>query len=61
MQIQLSEHETNEMINALTSGLCYDGGHHKQYYLEKVLQILVGEREMLRMKSEEEWDDGIPA
>lgn len=59
--MQLSEHDFNEMVSALTSGLQYDGGHHKQYYLEKALKHLVGEPQMLDLKEREGWEDGLPA
>lgn len=61
VNMQLSQFQFNEIKNALTSGLCYDGGHHKQYYLERALHHLVGEDEFAYMKDMEEWDDGIPA
>ena len=59
--MQLSEHDFNEMMSALTSGLHYDRAQHKQYYLEKALKHLIGERAMLDLKDREEWEDGLPA
>ena len=59
--MEISEHAHTEMIGNLMNGLAFDGGHHKQYYLEQTLKYLVGEDEMRRMKEEEEWEDGIPA
>jgi hypothetical protein len=59
--MELSEFEYNEMVSALTSGLQFDGAHHKQYYLEKALKYLVGQVMFDDLKDREGWDDGLPA
>ena len=59
--VELSEHNFNEMMSALTSGLQYDRAQHKQYYLEKALKHLIGEKAMLDLKEREGWEDGLPA
>ena len=58
--MELSEHAYTEIFGNLMSGLAYEDGRCKQYYLENILKYLVGEEEMLRLKEEEEWEDGIP-
>ena len=57
----LNEHQLNEMMNALMSGLSFDGGHHKQYYLDRALYYLVGKEKYEDLKDREDWEDGIPA
>lgn len=48
------------MIELLTEGLCTDGGHHKQWYLECVLKELVGETDFKSLQELNEWEEGTP-
>jgi len=49
----------NNIIDLLTDALLTDGGHHKQWYIEQVLILLVGE-EVVRERHEDlEWEEGI--
>jgi hypothetical protein len=59
--MELSEFQVNEIVSALTSGLAFDGGHHKQYYLDRALYHLLGKEKYEDLKDREEWEDGIPA
>jgi len=40
-------------------GLCTDGGHHKQWYLEQILDK-VAHTKIEKLKEENHWDEGIP-
>lgn len=48
-------------IKLLLDGLHADGAHHKQYYLEKALEALVGEAGVAELKnSDGYWEEGQP-
>ena len=47
------------LVEIIIDGLCTDGDHHKQWYLERVLRELVGDEEFDNMKGISEWEEGI--
>lgn len=51
-----------ELKELCISGLLTDGGHHKQWYLEKILEKLGYSLEEIRqelLKEDYEWEEGI--
>jgi len=58
----MTDAKKEKIIDALWSGLVTDGGHHKQYYLEKALGLLVTKKEFedLRFVDEDggQWIEG---
>jgi len=51
----------------LLNGLFIDGSHHKQYYLEQALKLLVSKKEFEKLRLVEEegetyeaWEEGMP-
>lgn len=59
--MKFTEFELNEIEVALVNGLQTDGGHHKQYYLEKALRWVIGPDALDELKEREDWEDGIPS
>ena len=57
----MNQYKRDEVKELLCNGLSYDGGHHKQYYLQEVFKMIFGEEEFLEYKEANYWDDGIPA
>lgn len=57
----LTKKDIDQMKELLLDGLVYDGGHHKQYYLEQVLQIITTKKEFTEFQKEYHWEEGIPA
>jgi len=53
--------DIRDIVSLVTSGLCTDGGHHKQWYLEEILRKIVVEEEFERLKNDEDygWEEGI--
>lgn len=46
-----------QLVNLVIEGLCIDGGHHKQWYLEEVLRML--DKDVEKMREMHDWDKGI--
>ena len=47
----------------IVEGLCTDGGHHKQWYLEQVLIKLGFDLSMVKGETQAlgyDWDGGVP-
>jgi hypothetical protein len=42
-------------IDALTT----DGGHHKQWYLEQILKIIIDSKDYDILKKRHDWEKGI--
>jgi len=40
-------------------GLCTDGGHHKQWYLEKILKKLMEPSVFEKLRKHLDWEGGI--
>ena len=51
--------DKKRVIQMVIEGLEEDGGHHKQYFLEKILKELVGQEEFNMAKNDLEWESGI--
>ena len=49
------------LIATLIDGLTYDGGHHKQYYLEDALHHVCTREEFEMLKETNDWEEGIPS
>ena len=43
----------------LLSALGIDGAHHKQFYLELLLRLIVGDERWERLHAQNLWEDGI--
>ena len=55
------EQKADELSEWIVSGLVTDGAHHKQWYLEKVLEEVMGEAYVKTMRDENgEWEKGVP-
>jgi hypothetical protein len=53
----------DDLINIrdlVIEGLMTDGAHHKQYYLEAILGVILDHEEFEETKKEFEWEPGIP-
>lgn len=49
-----------EKVLLLTlDALTIDGAHHKQWFLEQILQYIMGEEKFEQMKKEVQWEPGI--
>lgn len=57
----MNEYKKEQIKELLCEGLSYDGGHHKQYYLEEVFKLIFGIEEFKDFKKANYLDDGIPA
>lgn len=40
-------------------GLVIDGAHHKQWFLEQILQYIMGEERFEQIKKQVQWEPGI--
>ena len=50
-----------ELRDLLIEGLTTDGAHHKQYYLELALKMIISQIEFEDTKTEFGWEPGIPS
>ncbi len=50
---------TEIMKRQIIDGLHTDGGHHKQWYLELILQLICTNEEYEKIKETEGWEEGI--
>ena len=57
----MNEFKKEQIKELLCKGLSYDGGHHKQYYLEEIFKLIFNIEEFEDFKKVNDWDDGIPA
>ena len=58
----LNFHDYDKIKKLAIDGLCTDGGHHKQWYLEEILKALGHNLEVVRRGVNEEgydWEEGI--
>jgi len=53
------EQNIQDARSLLLEGLSIDGGHHKQYYMEEALKVLVGEEECKALKEQWNWENGM--
>jgi len=47
------------LVEFIVDGLNTDGGHHKQWYLEKILERLIGADEADDLRYKYDWEKGI--
>lgn len=59
--LEILSKRLDEAIACLLMGLQTDGGHHKQYEMEKALELICGEAWVVDAKKEFEWEPGIPS
>jgi hypothetical protein len=57
----IDQSKLDDVVRELLMGLTTDGGHHKQYYLDKALNALVTDDYYAQAFSEFGWDKGIPS
>ena len=57
----LNAERLDDITNTLINGLITDGAHHKQWYLERALQLLAGDDFYKDAETEFEWEEGIPS
>ncbi|HUS89630.1 MAG TPA: hypothetical protein VMW91_09770 [Desulfosporosinus sp.] len=55
----MEDYEIENLVKLCKDGLTTDGGHHKQWYLERVLLYIAGKPEWDRLKRKHEWEKGI--
>ena len=53
--------ETNTVLDLILDALHTDGGHHKQWYLEVIAKLLIGEITLEAIRASElgDWTPGI--
>lgn len=52
------------VVDLVIDGLLFDGAHHKQWFLERILEKLIGEESAQDTREElaeegHEWEDGV--
>ena len=47
----LNKKEKQKVYMLLLRGLHTDGAHHKQWYLEEILKLIIGVKEVKKLKS----------
>jgi hypothetical protein len=55
----MEDYEIENIVKLCTDALTTDGGHHKQWYLEKILLFVTGSHAWNHLKKRHEWEDGI--
>jgi hypothetical protein len=53
------QQDTQGLVTMIRDGLCIDGAHHKQWFLEQILEYIVGSEEFNDFKEIDEWEQGI--
>jgi len=59
--LELGEPEVKKIFNLAVDGLLTDGSHHKQWYLEQIIEVLRIEKKDLRQwlrEQDYDYDDG---
>lgn len=46
---------------ACLQALITDGEHHKQWYLEQILLLIVGSEDYEELRQDLEWEEGVPS
>ena len=62
IKLKLKKANVNKAISLAMDGLCTDGEHHKQWYLEQILKALGVNLKELNTKMQEDdyaWESGI--
>jgi len=59
MKTIMEDYEIENIVKLCTDALTTDGGHHKQWYLEKILLFVTGSHAWNHLKKRHEWEDGI--
>ena len=62
----MKDKKLDVIVDLLLDGLMFDGGHHKQYYLEQALRKtmeFMGDngQNFKKIKTTLQWEEGIPA
>jgi len=55
----MEEYEKEHVVKLCVDGLTTDGGHHKQWHLEKILLFISGKPAWDELKRKHGWDKGI--
>jgi hypothetical protein len=55
----MNKKECNKITDLVIDALCTDGAHHKQWFLETLLRLLVSSGTFADLKESFEWEDGI--
>ena len=55
----MSTQNTDSVADMLLAALTTDGGHHKQWYLERAMRAISGDAYVDSAKDELQWEDGI--
>jgi len=55
----MEEYEKEHVVKLCVDGLTTDGGHHKQWHLEKILLFISGKPAWDELKRKHDWDKGI--
>lgn len=53
-----TQQQINEAVDLAFNGLCCDGGHHKQWYLDQIARILLGNQYEQTKKDAKSGEDG---
>jgi hypothetical protein len=48
-----------QIFNTILEGLMIDGGHHKQYFLEKAIRELLTKEDFEKIKRYYGWEEGF--
>ena len=52
--------DSTRILDLVLEGLATDGGHHKQWYLEQIAEVLGCDRDTLhKLAPEYDWEDGV--
>lgn len=51
--------DLNKIVNYLFEALSTDGSHHKQWYLEEILKMLINNKIFETSKKNWEWEEGV--
>ena len=55
----MTKKEYKKITDLVIDALCTDGGHHKQFFLETLLRLLVSSDTFADLKESFDWEDGI--
>ena len=55
----MTKKEYKKITDLVIDALCTDGGHHKQWFLETILRMLISSDAVANLKESFEWEDGI--
>lgn len=59
-KVMLTEKEIGKIIDLCIEGLYTDGSHHKQYYIERILQVVLAKKsELKKVRNFPDYEKGI--